>query len=70
MENIRLGPVLTAHESVPTASCSPVSPFLRFVLTEPSQMKSVHTEGCHVGLFREFVVTACCTYGQSNMTSV
>ena len=32
-------------------------------------MKSVRTEGCHVGLFREFVGTACCTYGQSNTTS-
>ena len=26
------------------------------------------TEGCHVGLFREFEGTACCTYGQSNTT--
>ena len=33
-------------------------------------MKSVRTEGCHVGLFREFVGTACCTYGQSNTTIV
>ena len=33
-------------------------------------MKSLRTEGCHVGLFREFVGTACCTYGQSNTTSV
>ena len=33
-------------------------------------MKSVRTEGCHVGLFREFVGTACCTYGQSNTTNV
>ena len=32
-------------------------------------MKSVRTEGCHMGLFREFVGTACCTYGQSNTTS-
>ena len=32
--NIRLGPVLTDRESVPTASCSPVSPLLRFVVTE------------------------------------
>ena len=31
-------------------------------------MKYVRAEGCHVGLFREFVVTACCTYGQSNTT--
>ena len=31
-------------------------------------MKSARTEGCHVGLFREFVGTACCTYGQSNTT--
>ena len=31
-------------------------------------MKSALTEGCHVGLFREFVGTACCTYGQSNTT--
>ena len=68
MENIRLGPVLTDREPVPTASCSPISPFLRFVVTEPSRMKSVRTEGCHVGLFREFVGTACCTYGQSNTT--
>ena len=33
-------------------------------------MKSVRTEGCHVGLFREFVGTACCTYGQLNTTVV
>ena len=32
-------------------------------------MKSVRTEGCYVGLFREFVVTASCTYTQSNTTS-
>ena len=32
-------------------------------------MKSVRTTGCHVGLFREFVGTACCTYGQSNRTN-
>ena len=59
----------TYSEPVPTASCSPESPFLRFVVSEPSRMKSVRTEGCHVGLFREFVGTACCTYGQSNTTS-
>ena len=29
-------------------------------------MKFVRTEGCHVGLFREFVGTDCRTYGQSN----
>ena len=68
MEKIQLGPVFTDSESVPTASCSPVSPFLWFVVTEPSRMKSVHTEGCHVGFFREFVGTACCTYRQSNTT--
>ena len=68
-ENIRLGPVLTDRESVPTASRSPVSPFLRFVVTEPSRMKSLRTERCHVGLSREFVGTACCTYGQSNTTN-
>ena len=66
--NIPLGPVLGDRESVPTASSSPVSPFLLFVVTEPSRIKSVRMEGCHVGLFREFVGTACCTYGQSNMT--
>ena len=32
-------------------------------------MKSVRTTGCHVGLFREFVGSACCTYGQSNTTN-
>ena len=32
-------------------------------------MKSVRTEECHVGLFREFVGTACCTYGQSHTTT-
>ena len=32
-------------------------------------MKSLRTEGCHVGLSREFVGTACCTYGQSNTTN-
>ena len=32
-------------------------------------MKSVRTEGCHVVLFREFVGTACRTYGQSNTTN-
>ena len=31
-------------------------------------MKYVRTEGCHVGLFREFVGTACCTYGLSTTT--
>ena len=61
-ENIWLGPELTDRESEPTACCSPVSPFLRFVVTEPSRMKSVRTEGCHEGLFREFD-------GQSNTTS-
>ena len=55
---------------IPTASFSPVSPFLRFSVTESSRMKSVRTEGCHVGLFREFVVTASCTYTQSNTTNV
>ena len=69
MENIRLGPVLPDRESVPTASCSPDSSSLRFVVAEPSRMKSVSTEGCHVGHFRESVGTACCTYGQSNATS-
>ena len=69
-ENIRLGPVLTDRESIPTATCSPVSPFLRFVVTEPSRMKSIRTEGCHVGLFRVFVGTACCNYGQSNTNNV
>ena len=33
-------------------------------------MKSLRTERCHVGLSREFVGTACCTYGQSNRTIV
>ena len=61
--NIRLGPVITDRESVPTTSCSPVSPSLRFVVTESGRMKSVRTEGRHVRLFREFVGTACCTYG-------
>ena len=55
-ENIRLDPVFTDRESEPTANCSPVSPFLRFVVTEPSRMKPVR----HMGLFREFVGTACC----------
>ena len=32
-------------------------------------MKSFRTERCHVGLSREFVGTACCTYGQSNTTN-
>ena len=41
-----------------------VSPFLRFEVTEPSRMISVRTDRCHVGLFREFVGTVCCTYGQ------
>ena len=68
-ENIRLRPVLTNRESVPTR-CSPISPSLRFVVTEPSRTKSVRTERCHVGLFREFVGTACCTDGQSNTTNV
>ena len=67
-ENIRLGPVLTDCESVPTAIWSPVSPFLRFVVTMPSRMKSIRTERCHMGLSREFVGTAWCTYGQSNTT--
>ena len=31
-----------------------VTPF-RFVVTEPSRIKCVCTEGCHVSLFREFV---------------
>ena len=44
-------------------------PFLRFVVTESSRIKSVRTEGCHVGVSREFVGTACWTYGQSNTTS-
>ena len=32
-------------------------------VTEPSRMKSVRMEGCHEGLFREFVgtCTVCCT---------
>ena len=67
-ENIQLGPVLTDRESVTTESCSLVSPFLRVVVTEPSRMKSVRTEGCHVGLFREFIRTAFSTYKQSNTT--
>ena len=32
-------------------------------------MKYICMEGCHVGHFREFVGTACCTYGQSNTTT-
>ena len=47
-----------------------VSSFLPFVVAEPSRMKYVHTEGCHMGLFREFVFTVCCTDGQSNTTTV
>ena len=68
-ENIRLGQVLMDPESITTASCSPVSPFLQFVVTEPSQMKSIRMEGCHVGNFLEFVCTACWSYKQSNTTS-
>ena len=68
-ENNRLGPVLTDRESVPTASCSTVSPFLRLDVTEPSRMKSVRTKGCHVGLFWKFVGMAFSTYGQSNPTN-
>ena len=70
MENILLGPVLMDCEPVPTASCSPVRPFLQFVVTKPNRMKSERMEGCHVGLFREFRGTACCTYEQSNTTIV
>ena len=34
-----------------------------------AQSNSICTyEGCHVGFFREFVGTACCTYGQLNTT--
>ena len=33
-------------------------------------MKYVRTEGCYVGLFREFVGTDCRTYGQSNTSNV
>ena len=62
-ENIHLGPVVTGRESVPTASCSPVSPFLRVVVAETSRMKFLRTEGCHMGLSREFVDIACCTCG-------
>ena len=51
-----------------TASCPPLSLFLGFVVQEPSRMKYVRTEGCHVGLFREFVGMASWTYGQSNTT--
>ena len=47
-----------------TGACSPASPFLRFIVTEPSRKKPVRTEGCHVGLFRKCVATACCTCGQ------
>ena len=42
--SIWLGPVLTDHESVPTARWSPVNTFLRFAVTGPSQMKSVRTD--------------------------
>ena len=66
-ESIRLGPVLTDPESVPTPSCSPVNPFLRFVVTELRRMKSVRTEGCHVGLFRGFVH---CRYGLPYLRTV
>ena len=45
------GPTTYGPESIPTSSCSPVSPFLRFVVSQPSRMKSVHTD---------------CTYGHSN----
>ena len=40
-EHIRLGAVLmvlTDSKAVPTASYSPVSPFLRFVVAEPNRM--------------------------------
>ena len=50
MENIWLGQVLTDRESVPAASFSAVSLFLRFVVTKLSN-EIVNTEGCHVGLF-------------------
>ena len=55
--------VRTDRESAPKAS-----PFLQFVVTEPSRVICARTEGCHMGLFRELVGTACCTYGQSNTT--
>ena len=42
---------------------------LRFVVTEPSRMKLIRTEGCHLGHFQKFVGTACCTYGQSITTN-
>ena len=66
MENIQLGPVLTDHHSVPTASCSLVSSFLPFVVTEPCWIKSVCTEECHRGHSWEFLGTVCWTYGQLN----
>ena len=48
-------------------SCKSV---LTVLVTEPSRMKTVRTDGCHVYLLWEFVGTACCTYGQSNTTNI
>ena len=45
-------------------SCEPILT----VCSYGAQSNEICTEGCHVGLFREFVGTACCTYGQSNTT--
>ena len=50
-ESIRLGPVFAGRKSVPTANCSPVSPFLRCVVTKPSRMKFIRSAGCRVGHF-------------------
>ena len=69
-ENIRMGPVFTDGESVPSAGCFTVSPLLGCVVIKPSRMKSICTEGCHMGHFREFVCTSCCIYGQSNKSTV
>ena len=64
-ESVQQGSVLTDHESVPTISWTPVSPFSWFVVTKPSRMLSVPAEGREDFMW-EFVGTACCTYGQCN----
>ena len=67
---IRLCSVTTNRKNGLTGEQFAVGTNSRSVSTGPSQMFSVLTEGCHVGPFREFVRTACCTYGQSNTTIV
>ena len=67
---IRLGSVATNRKNGLTGEQLAVGTDSWSVITGPSRMFSLFTEGCHVAYSRESVGMVCCTYGQSNTTNV